>query len=82
MKDKHSLKYCVEFDPDTMDAEVGMSTHCTTEEAILLLANALAEVCKAADLKTTERWTEVLKIFSYAYVGAMLHSILYDGESS
>ena len=82
MKDKHSLKYCVEFDPDTMDAEVGMSINCTTEEAILVLANALAEVCKAADLKTTERWMEVLKIFSDAYVRAMVRSILYDGENS
>lgn len=82
MKEKHSLEYRVEFDPDTMEAEVEMGAHCTTEEAILVLADALAEVCKAADLKTIEKWTEALKIFSNAYVRAMVRSILYDGESS
>ena len=82
MKDKHSLKYCVEFDPDTMDAEVEMGIRCTTEEAILLLAYALVKVCNAAGLKMSEQWAEVLKVFSSIYVQGMLKSILSDGESS
>ena len=81
MKDKHSLKYCVEFDPDTTDAEVEMGVHCTTEEAILFLADALAEVCKAAGLKTSGKWMEVMKMFSSFYVLGMMKSILSDGKN-
>ncbi len=82
MKEKHSLEYRVEFDPDTMDAETRMEIHCTTGEAILLLSDALVKVCKEAGLETSGQWTEVLKIFSSFYVQGMMNSILSDGESS
>lgn len=81
MKDKHSLKYCVEFDPDTMDAEAEVDIHCTTEEAILFLADALVEVCDGAGLKTSGQWMEVMKMFSSFYVLGMMKSILSDGKN-